>query len=74
MWFFRKSKREVAKDERYARQEEEIQQTRKQIYKNIDEAAKSSRKVGELLEEKEGITYLIYLATGEGGKRNNGRR
>ena len=75
MWFFRKSKRETAKDEKYARQEEEIQETRKQIYENIDRAAKSSRKVGELLEDRKGVTYLIYLATGQGGeRRKNGKR
>lgn len=68
MWIF-KGKKQAKRADTFNKQEAAIQATRQELYEKITEASKSSRKVSDLLEENRGTTYLIYLATGEGGKR-----
>lgn len=69
MWFHKKNHKDDI-DPREA----EIQATRSEIHKKIDEVADTTEKINKILEENGGTTYLIFLATGGGNRGKHGKR
>jgi hypothetical protein len=60
MWFFHRKKRE----QQLRAKDAQVKAIHRDTLKKIGVAAKKTEKLNDLLEENEGITELIFLATG----------